>query len=220
MRLSIANVLSPEECAEIRAKLARADFVDGKTTAGWHARLVKENEQARHHDPEARRVLDLARRRLLDHPVFVAAARPKAFAGLLLSRYRPGMHYGRHVDDAIMGGLRTDLSFTLFLCEPDSYEGGALVIEDAEGESEVRLPAGSLYLYPSTTLHRVDPVTRGERLAVVGWVRSFVRDPLAREILFDLETVRRLEFERHGKSDVFDLVSKSLANLLRCWAED
>ncbi len=220
MRLSIANVLSPEECAEIRARIARVRFVDGRATAGWHARLVKDNEQARRDDPEARRVLDFVRGRLLEHPVFVAAARPKAFAGLLIGRYRPGMRYGRHVDDALMGGVRTDLSFTLFLSEPDSYEGGALVIEDPEGEVEIRLPAGSLYLYPSTTLHRVDPVTRGERLAVVGWVRSFVRDSLAREILFDLETARRLEFERNGKSEVFDLLSKSLANLLRRWAED
>lgn len=220
MRLTIVDLLSAEDCRRIRDAASRTSFVDGKLTAGWHARLVKNNLQARRDDPSAGDLLRELEERILAHPVFTAAARPKRLCSLLLSRYEPGMQYGRHVDDAVMGGVRTDVSFTLFLSEPESYDGGELVIEDSEGENPVKLPAGSLYLYPSTTLHRVEPVRSGVRLAAVGWVRSLVRDADAREILFDLETVRRREFEAGGKTESFDLLSKCLANLLRRWAED
>lgn len=220
MRLSIAEVLSAEECRRLRERLDASAFVDGRRTAGWHARLVKNNLQADRADRTAAAICDELRAKLLAHPLFVAATRPKTFGSLLLSRYEPGMEYGRHVDDALMGGIRTDISFTLFLSDPETYEGGELVIEDSEGENAIRLPAGSLYLYPSTTLHRVEPVRSGTRLAAVGWVRSFVRDPGRREILFDLETARKQEFERNGKSETFDLLSKCFANLLRLWAED
>lgn len=220
MRLAIAEVLSAEECRRLRERLEASTFVDGRRTAGWHARLVKHNLQADRADRTAAAICDELRAKLLAHPLFVAATRPKTFGSLLLSRYEPGMEYGRHVDDALMGGIRTDISFTLFLSDPETYEGGELVIEDSEGENAIRLPAGSLYLYPSTTLHRVEPVRSGTRLAAVGWVRSFVRDPGRREILFDLETARKQEFERNGKSETFDLLSKCFANLLRLWAED
>jgi PKHD-type hydroxylase len=129
------------------------------------------------------------------------------------------MEYGSHVDDAVMGStdpIRSDVSFTLFLNPPDAYDGGELVIESTAGEQAFKLPAGGLVLYPSSTLHRVVPVTR---LAAVSWVQSQIRDPGCREILFDLDTARRTLFEREGKSREFDLLSKSLANLLRLWAE-
>jgi PKHD-type hydroxylase len=118
-----------------------------------------------------------------------------------------------------MGGLRTDLSFTLFLSDPDSYDGGALVIEDRFEARAVKLPAGSLLLYPSTTLHRVEPVSRGERLAVVGWVQSLIRAPDRREILFDLDQVIASSFAADGKSEALDLMTKTRSNLLRMWAE-
>jgi PKHD-type hydroxylase len=130
------------------------------------------------------------------------------------------MTYGTHVDDALMQGMRSDVSFTLFLSDPQSYQGGELVIESASGEDEVKLAAGALVAYPSTSLHRVNAVTRGVRLAAVGWVRSFIRDAARRELLFDLDTARRNMFTREGKSTEFDLISKSLANLMRMWAED
>jgi PKHD-type hydroxylase len=130
------------------------------------------------------------------------------------------MHYGSHIDDALMAGMRTDVAFTLFLSEPDSYDGGELVIENSAGEDTVKLASGSLVAYPATTLHRVADVRRGVRLAAVGWARSFIRDPAQRELLFDLDTARREMFAREGKSAEFDLVSKSLANLIRMWAED
>jgi PKHD-type hydroxylase len=116
--------------------------------------------------------------------------------------------------------MRTDVSFTLFLSAPDACDGGELVIDTASGEEAFKLPAGSLVLYPSTTLHRVVPVTRGERLAAVGWVRSLIRDPPQRELLFDLETARRRLFDREGKTADGDLLAKCAANLLRQWCDD
>jgi PKHD-type hydroxylase len=130
------------------------------------------------------------------------------------------MTYGTHVDDALMHGMRTDVSFTLFLSDPEDYDGGELIIDTAAGEDAVKLPAGSLVAYPTTQLHRVAEVSRGERWAAVGWARSFVRDAGRRELLFDLDTARRQLFARDGKSAEFDLLSKSAANLLRMWAED
>jgi PKHD-type hydroxylase len=146
--------------------------------------------------------------------------RPKALSPLLFSRYDPDMHYGSHVDDALMDGMRTDVSFTLFLSAPESYDGGELVIESAAGEDAVKLSAGALVAYPSTSLHHVAAVTRGVRLAAVGWARSFIRDAARRELLFDLDTARSALFARDGKTAEFDLIAKSTANLLRMWAED
>ena len=219
MIISIANVLDREVIDEARAELARATFVDGKTTAGWSARLVKENLQARKTDAVARLGEKLVEK-LASNDVFALAVRPKTFTPLIFSRYGAGHAYGSHVDDAVMGGLRTDVSFTLFLADPESYDGGELVIETAGGEEHVKLPAGAVVAYPSSSLHRVAEVTRGERLVAVGWVRSLIRDAGRRELLFDLDTARRRLFERNGKSADFDLLSKCTANLIRMWAED
>lgn len=219
MILPIGNVLSPAEVDEARAELAAIRFEDGRSTAGWNAKLVKNNRQAA---PGARSeaLRQKLAERILANEVFAAAVRPKALTPLLFSRYEPGHAYGSHVDDALMGGLRTDISFTLFLAEPESYEGGELVIEGTSGDERIKLPAGSLIAYPSTSLHHVAPVTAGERLAAVGWARSFIRDGGQREILFDLDRARRALFTREGKTAEFDLLSKSLANLIRMWAED
>jgi len=165
-------------------------------------------------------VRKLVEERILAHDVFALAVRPKALTPILFSRYEPGMRYGSHVDDPLMQGLRTDVSFTLFLSDPESYDGGELVIEGASGEDAVKLVAGSLIAYQSTALHRVAEVTRGERLAAVGWARSYVRDGAQRELLFELDTARQQLFAREGKSAEYDLVSKSLANLMRMWADD
>lgn len=221
MILCIADVLGTDELRECAELLAAVRFVDGRATAGWHARLVKHNLQAeRGGDATLDRLRGRLEARLLEHPLVRLAVRPKALTPLMISRYEPGMAYGTHVDDALMGGMRTDVSFTLFLGDPDSYDGGELVMESHAGEQPFKLPAGSLVLYPSTTLHRVEPVTRGVRLAAVGWMRSLVRDPAHRELLFDLDTARKALFDRDGKSAEFDLLSKCGANLLRMWAED
>lgn len=218
MLITIADVLPESELDEIRAMLGAMRFEDGRATAGWSAKLVKENEQVREGA-----ALDLLRERvtkaILDNEVFSLAARPKALTPLIFSRYTQGKHYGSHVDNPLMSGIRTDVSFTLFLAEPDTYDGGELVIESMAGEEEIKLPAGHLVAYDSTTLHRVAPVTRGERLVAVGWAQSYVRSSAQRELLFDLETARRSLFAQSGKTPEFDLLAKSSANLFRMWAE-
>ncbi|MFW3616874.1 Fe2+-dependent dioxygenase [Billgrantia antri] len=223
MILCIDQVLSAELVSRIRSTLAETDFRDGRETAGWHARTVKRNEQADGRRPDIAELRQEAAKALQSHPLFQMAARPRRMKPLMFSRYQAGMAYGNHVDDAIMttpqGAMRTDLSFTLFLNEPDSYEGGELLVDSTAGEQTYKLPAGAMILYPSSTLHRVEPVTRGERLAAVGWAQSQIRDPQQREILFDLDTTRRQEFEANGKTRTFDMLSKSLANLIRMWAE-
>jgi PKHD-type hydroxylase len=195
-------------------------FVDGAATAGFAARLVKNNRQAEASTRSLETIRKLVADRILGNDIFRLAVRPKALSPLLFSRYEKGMHYGSHVDDALMEGMRTDVSFTLFLSEPKSYEGGELTIESASGEETFKLDAGALVAYSATSLHRVSKVTRGVRFAAVGWTRSFVRDPARRELLFDLDTARRRMFAREGKSSEFDLISKSFANLLRMWVED
>ena len=220
MLLCIGTVLNSEETGEIRSEIEALSFVDGRTTAGWAARLVKDNEQADGGDRRAEAIRRRIAERILDNELFQLAVRPKALTPLMISRYKPGKQYGTHVDDALMRGMRTDVSFTLFLADPETYEGGELVIESSAGEQSFKLPAGAMIVYPSTSLHRVAPVREGERLAAVGWARSFVRSAERREILFDLETARRAVFEAQGKSEAFDQLSKCGANLLRMWAED
>jgi PKHD-type hydroxylase len=219
MILAITDVLTAADVEEVRSGFATAPFVDGRATAGWSARLVKSNLQASP-APEVERLRALVETRLRDHPVFALATRPKTILGPLFSRYQPGHAYGAHVDDALMGGIRSDISFTLFLSEPDCYGGGELVIDSTAGEEAFKLAPGSVITYPATTLHRVAPVTSGERLAAAGWVRSFIRDAGRRELLFDLDTARRRIFDREGKTADGDLLAKCAANLLRQWCED
>jgi len=220
MQIVIGNVLTAEEVGTVVAALKRARFVDGRLTAGFAARAVKNNRQAAGSDRSLETIRKLIAARLLGNEIFRLAVRPKALSALLFSRYEKSMHYGSHVDDALIDGMRTDVSFTLFLSDADAYDGGELVIESAAGEETFKLAAGSLVAYPATTLHRVAAVTRGVRLAAAGWARSFVRDAAQRELLFDLDTARRQLFAREGKSAEFDLIAKSFANLMRMWAQD
>lgn len=219
MLFKIPQVLSPEQLQEIRAVLDQAEFVDGKLTAGWHAQLVKHNQQLAAQAPQADSLKQQIYQAIAKHPLVQSALRPKQIHSLLFSRYDVGMSYGRHTDNALMGGLRSDVSFTLFLNDPDEYTGGELVIEQADTEQRYKLPAGTAIAYPSTTLHRVETVTTGTRLVVVGWIQSYIRDAQKREILFDLDVTRRSLFAKFGKTDEFDLLSKSIANLVRLWAE-
>jgi PKHD-type hydroxylase len=219
MILAVSDVLSKADVIALRNGLANAPFAPGEETAGWSARPVKSNLQASD-TPEVETMRLLVQGRLTAHPVFALATRPKAIIGPLFSRYQPGHAYGTHVDNAVIGGLRTDVSFTLFLSDPASCDGGELIIDTASGEEAFKLEPGSLVTYPATALHRVAPVTRGERLAAVGWVRSHLRDPAQRELLFDLETARRCLFEREGKTAEADLLARCAANLMRMWCDD
>lgn len=220
MMLCIGDVLDRQEAAAIQAEVELLNFVDGRATAGWAARLVKDNEQADADDNQLKALRGRIAEKILDNELFQLAVRPKTLTPLMISRYKPGKQYGTHVDDALMRGMRTDISFTLFLAEPETYSGGELVVETTAGEQAFKLAAGSMIVYPSNTLHRVAPVEDGERLAAVGWARSFIRSFEQREILFDLETARRDVFDSQGKSPTFDQLSKCSANLLRMWADD
>ena len=219
MLLCLQNVCAAETVEQLRQLAGESDYADGRKTAGWAAREVKRNEQVEA-GPRIDTISNLVRKALMAHPLFVSFTQPKSITRMLVSRYTQGMEYGLHVDDALMGGRRADLSFTLFLSEPDSYQGGELVMESVDGETEIKLAPGEVVVYPTAALHRVAPVTSGERVAVVGWVRSLVRRPDQREILFDLDRACRALFERDGKTAELDLLLKSKANLLRQWAED
>ncbi len=219
MILVINDVLSADDVAKVTDKLSAMRFVDGTTTAGWHAKLVKNNLQADRQQPEYAPLNKAVTDALLRHPVFRMAARPRHITPLLFSRYRDSMEYGTHVDDPIMYNMRSDISFTLALADASSYDGGELVMETSGGEQSYKLKPGQMIMYPSTTLHRVTPVTKGERVSAVGWCQSYVRDAAQREILYDLDIARRGIFEREKKSRDFDIISRSHANLLRMWMD-
>ena len=222
MIFTIPDVLNSEEIKAISSHLSEGEFVDGKLTAGWNAKLVKNNQQLNKKTPIGKQLTQQVKSALNRNQLFQTAIRPKSIHSLLFSRYDKGMSYGRHVDNAIMrnnGMWRSDISFTLFLNSPEEYEGGELVIEGTDAEQGYKLEAGSAIVYPSTTLHRVNEVSEGSRLVCVGWLQSLIRDAGDREILFDLETARRVMFAKDGKTPEFDLVSKSVANLLRKWVD-
>jgi len=221
MRFVLDGLLPAEGLGPLRQALLapEAPWRPGKETAGWHARPVKHNRQLEAGSSLAEQVIAQVGAALLAHPLFQAAVLPVRLHGWRISRSGEGESYGRHVDNAFMAGGRADVSFTVFLSEPGEYEGGSLLLENPSGEEAVRLAAGSAIVYPSTLLHRVEPVQRGERLVAVGWVQSRVREAELRELLFDLDTARRCLFEREGKSEPFDLISRSYSNLLRRWGE-
>jgi PKHD-type hydroxylase len=220
MMLFITDLLEAGLVADLWQWLETAAFVDGKATAGADARLVKHNTQVAEADPQLRAMQRKVTDALHRHRLFAMAARPQTIRAPLFSRYEPGMTYGDHVDNAMMGGMRVDVSVTIFLSDPASYEGGDLVIASSAGEQDVKLAAGSAVVYPTTALHRVAPVTAGVRLAAVTWVRSLVRDAGCREILFDLETARHAIRQRSGQTAETDLLAKVQSNLLRHWIED
>ncbi len=222
MSLVLQGVLAAEDLARVRRELDAAPWSSGKRTAGAAARGVKENLQADGSDARVQGLERFVADALRHHPMFDIAARPARITRLLFSRYEPGMTYGAHTDDALMGAsedkLRTDLAFTIFLAELSSYEGGGLVVDSALGEQDFRLEAGDAILYPAGSIHHVAPVTSGARLAAVGWIQSFVPDGAQREILFDLSVTRaRLAQAGAAREDLLPL-DKSISNLLRMWA--
>jgi len=220
MTLILHQVLEAEDLARVRRELEGLAWRDGKATAGPAARAVKNNLQAKGEETQGleRFVLDA----LKHHPLFEISARPRRISRLLFSRYEPGMTYGAHTDDALMGKdetrLRTDLAFTIFLADSQTYEGGALVIDSALGEQALRLEAGDAILYPAGTIHRVEPVTQGARLAAVGWVQSLVADAGRRDILFDLSVTRTRLAEAGAAAEELLRLDKAISNLLRMWA--
>jgi PKHD-type hydroxylase len=219
MLLVMKDVLSVDDCNKVIDRMNAQRFEPGTKTAGWHAKLVKNNEQLDRSHPDYMPLNKLVTEAIMRNPTFRMGFRPKVTTPLLFSRYHDGMEYGTHVDDPLMYNLRSDVSFTLFLADPASYDGGELVMETTGGEAKYKLNRGEMIAYSSNTLHRVNPVTRGDRLCAVGWAQSHVRDPAQREILYELDLARRAIFDREKKTREFDLISKAHANLMRMWAE-
>ena len=225
MLLHIPRVLTEAQVQHCRALLEQAKWVDGRETSGHLAARVKHNLQVDEATPEAREMGNVVVSALERTPLFMAAALPLKVFPPLFNRYEPGMAFGAHVDNAIreLTGspqrVRTDLSATLFLSPPGEYDGGELVVDDTYGAHAVKLPAGDLILYPATSLHRVNPVTRGARLASIFWVQSMVRDDGERSLLFDLDmAISRVSEAQPGHPGVVALTS-CYHNLLRRWAD-
>jgi PKHD-type hydroxylase len=218
-------VLSPEELRRCRCALDAADWVDGKATAGQQSARAKHNQQLAEGSALAATLGDLVLDALRRHPGFISAALPLKVFPPLFSRYQPGMAFGDHVDNAIRfapggGRYRTDLACTLFLTDPAEYDGGELVIEGGLAEQRVKLPAGDMVLYPATSVHRVEPVTRGVRWAAVFWVQSMVRSDEQRSLLHTMDGA--IADARAALSDNHPSVvalTGAYHNLVRMWAE-
>lgn len=228
MLIAIPSVLDAAQAAHARELLAGADWQDGRATAGAQSALAKRNQQLPDGSPAAREIGATILAGLGRSALFMSAALPKAIFPPLFNRYAAaeGHAFGNHVDNAIRflpdgkGRIRTDLSATLFLSDPDSYEGGELTVEDTYGAHAVKLPAGDMILYPATSLHRVEPVTRGERLASFFWIESMVRDDGQRSLLLDMDVAIRRLAETAGDSDpAIVSLTGSYHNLLRRWAD-
>lgn len=225
MILAVPDVLTPAQIAEARQLLASADWIDGKATAGHQGAHVKSNQQLPLDSAVGRQLGDTILRALGKNPLFMSAALPLHILPPMFNRYSGGQTFGTHVDGSVRvvpgttHRLRTDLSCTLFFADPADYDGGELVIEDTYGAKSVKLPAGHLILYPSTSLHHVTPVTRGERLCSFFWLQSMVRADAQRSLLFDLDiAIQRLGAEQPNHPSVVQLTGV-YHNLLRQWAE-
>lgn len=226
MLLQIPGVLDSDEVARVRGLIDSGDWVDGNVTSGPQSALAKRNMQLTEGSPQAHEAGDIVLQKLERMPLFIAAALPLKVFPPLFNRYEGGQAFGNHIDNSVRRNragdlkVRTDLSCTLFLSEPDTYEGGELVVEDTYGGHVVKLAAGDAILYPASSLHRVEPVTSGARVASFFWVQSMVRDDAKRALLFDMDlAVQRLGADLSlGHPSVVSLTG-AYHNLLRMWAE-
>lgn len=226
MLICVPGILAKDDVAEFRRVMDGAEWEDGRSTAGAQSALVKQNEQLPPAGETARNLGERVVTALTASPLFMSAAIPLRIFPPLFNRYGVGHRFGTHVDNAVRGDhltgmrIRTDLSVTLFLSEPDEYDGGELVVEDLYGSHEVKLPAGDLVLYPATSLHMVTPITRGARVASFFWLQSMIREAQARSLIFDLDGTIQSLSERVGSDDP-DCVRLTgiYHNLIRQWAE-
>jgi PKHD-type hydroxylase len=227
MLLPIANVLTAEQVAQCRDRLAAADWADGRITAGYQSAKTKDNAQLPEGSPVARELGAIVLDALSRNSTFFSAALPKRIYPPLFNRYAGGQSFGTHVDNAIRydrsGGraeaVRTDLSATLFLSAPEDYDGGELVIEDTYGTQRIKLGAGDLVLYPGTSLHQVLPVTRGERLASFFWIQSMVREDAQRQLMFEIDVSIRQLTQSLPEHPALVRLTGVYHNLLRRWAD-
>jgi PKHD-type hydroxylase len=225
MLIQIPGVLTKEQVAHCRKILDEADWVDGKVTAGFQSAQAKNNMQLPEGNKAANEIGDMILSALAKNPLFISAALPSKIFPPLFNRYSGGQNFGTHVDNAIRQvpgtpfKIRTDLSMTLFFSEADEYEGGELVVEDTYGVHKVKLEAGSMILYPSTSLHHVTPVTKGARVSSFFWMQSMIRDDAKRTLLFDLDNAIRAASVGNTNSPVAVQLTGIYHNLVRMWAE-
>lgn len=226
MMLHIPEVLTKAQAAELRAAIDAADWVDGNATSGAQSALAKRNEQL----PEGSEAARFAGEKILDalsrSPLFVTAALPQTVFPPLFNRYGGGQTFGTHIDNSIRQSrdgsvrIRSDLSATLFLTEPEDYDGGELLVEDTYGVHEVKLPAGDLILYPASSLHQVTPVTRGTRTSSFFWIQSMIRDDARRALLFQMDiAIQQLSLKVGAGAPELISLTGTYHNLLRMWAE-
>ena len=223
MLVVIPAILGKTQLEQVRSLLKDGRFVDGRLSAGTRARQVKHNEELQSDAAPMERLNSIVMGALVQHPLYQAAAMPVRVATPFYARYTQGMRYGDHVDDPVMGPpggqYRSDISTTVFLNEPESYEGGELVIQTGFGEQAFKQAAGDAIIYPSSSLHHVAEVTRGERLVAVTWTQSMVRDPARREILYQLYQAREGLLKKHPGDTETTRVDHAYVNLTRLWAE-
>ena len=226
MMLAVPDLLDKAEVARVRAIIDVAEWIDGNATSGHQSRLAKNNMQLPEGGPAAKEAGRLVLDALGRSPLFIAAALPLKIFPPLFNRYQGGESFGTHVDNAVRihrgtdFRVRSDLSATLFLEEPDAYDGGELVVEDSLGVHATKLPAGHLLLYPASSLHKVEPVTRGVRTASFFWIQSMVRDDAARTILFDLDrSIQAIATDRGQEDGEIIRLTGVYHNLLRRWAD-
>ena len=223
MLIQIRDVLDKQQLAAVHQLIAAGHFADGSVSAGMAARRVKHNDELQLPQRQMSELNNLVMGNLVKNPVYRSAAMPLKVAAPYYARYAPGMTYGDHVDDPIMGQgselYRSDLSVTIFLSNPEDYDGGELTIQTAFGDQLVKLPAGDAVLYPSSSIHRVAEVTRGERLVAVSWIQSVVKEPERRALLHDMNQARETLLQEQPDAEVTAQVNHSYINLVRMWSE-
>jgi PKHD-type hydroxylase len=223
MLVEIDGLLQQAQLDKIEEVLAQAEFVDGKLTAGKAAQRVKNNQELKGEPRQMELLIRILTSAMAHNGAFRSAVLPYRMADPIFARYQPGMTYGDHVDDPLMGlsgqRFRSDVSMTIFLREPETYQGGELVIRTTFGEKRVKLRAGCAVIYPSSSLHHVAEVTEGERLVALAWIQSYVRDPAQRELLYELDQAREHLISTAPGEETTGLVDKSYANLLRMWGD-
>ena len=226
MLICVPDVLSKAEVAEFRRVMDAENWEDGKSTAGMQSAEVKQNEQLPPDGKLSRALGQRVIRALAANPLFIAAAVPKDIFPPLFNRYRPGKYFGEHVDNCIRGDnltgmrIRTDLSVTLFLSEPEEYDGGELLVDDYYGAHRIKLPAGHAVLYPATSLHMVTEVTRGVRVGSFFWIQSMIKDPMARRLVFDMDMALQELVVRLGRNDPeVRKLTNVYHNMTRYWAD-
>lgn len=227
MLVHIPNLLTSDQVTHFHQRLNATDapWIDGRVTAGHQGIHVKQNQQLAEGSPLAIELGNIVLTALERHPLFISAALPNRIYPPMFNRYQGGMHFGNHVDGSIRlipgtgQKIRTDLSATLFLASPDSYDGGELLIEDTYGTQSVKLPAGDMILYPASSLHRVNPVTRGVRLACFFWVQSMVRDDGQRTLLFDMDNALQRLVATNADEAARVRLTGCYHNLLRMWSD-